>query len=271
MATSRLCSILDCGKSLRARGWCGSHYQRWQKYGDPLGEKTPHHTTLCSIPDCGKRMHCRGWCQTHYDRWRANGDPLVSKKKTLRGTAMAYYRDVVIPYGGDECLIWPFYRNRSGYGVIGFCKNTRLVTRLVCEEVHGRPEDADLMAAHSCNNGHLGCVTPRHLRWATRRENDNDRLAAGNCARRLYAEDVRRIFAMRPTTSVEQLAAMHRVGTNLIYRVLRGEYVPRASDAPPQPVPSDSPFAPSPIRLSQFPYNALAEVSGPPPSENTPG
>jgi hypothetical protein len=35
MATSRICSILDCGKPKKAFGWCRMHYARWRKHGDP--------------------------------------------------------------------------------------------------------------------------------------------------------------------------------------------------------------------------------------------
>lgn len=33
---NRTCSIDGCGKPHQAKGWCGKHYQSWQKYGDPL-------------------------------------------------------------------------------------------------------------------------------------------------------------------------------------------------------------------------------------------
>lgn len=36
MAVSRLCSIPDCGKPARTRGWCGMHYYRWLKHGSPF-------------------------------------------------------------------------------------------------------------------------------------------------------------------------------------------------------------------------------------------
>lgn len=35
----RTCSVDGCEDPHRARGWCGSHYQRWHKYGDPLATK----------------------------------------------------------------------------------------------------------------------------------------------------------------------------------------------------------------------------------------
>ena len=30
------CSVEDCEKPTRTRGWCNRHYQRWLKHGDPL-------------------------------------------------------------------------------------------------------------------------------------------------------------------------------------------------------------------------------------------
>lgn len=30
-----ICSVEDCTRPLMARGWCGAHYRRWHRYGDP--------------------------------------------------------------------------------------------------------------------------------------------------------------------------------------------------------------------------------------------
>jgi len=38
--SSKICSICDCGKPVHARGWCGAHYHRWQRHGDPLAGRT---------------------------------------------------------------------------------------------------------------------------------------------------------------------------------------------------------------------------------------
>lgn len=34
------CSIVECARPVKHRGWCGMHYQRWVKHGDPsLGQR----------------------------------------------------------------------------------------------------------------------------------------------------------------------------------------------------------------------------------------
>lgn len=38
MAENTVCTIGGCGKSIRARGWCSGHYQRYQRTGDPVPE-----------------------------------------------------------------------------------------------------------------------------------------------------------------------------------------------------------------------------------------
>lgn len=42
MATPRICSIPDCGKTAKARGWCEAHYLRWRKHGDPQAGRIPN-------------------------------------------------------------------------------------------------------------------------------------------------------------------------------------------------------------------------------------
>ena len=40
MAAPRICLVEGCHKPVKARGWCGTHYVRWQRHGDPSGGRT---------------------------------------------------------------------------------------------------------------------------------------------------------------------------------------------------------------------------------------
>jgi hypothetical protein len=34
--TQRLCSVVGCSRPHLARDWCGKHWRRWHRHGDPL-------------------------------------------------------------------------------------------------------------------------------------------------------------------------------------------------------------------------------------------
>jgi hypothetical protein len=91
---------------------------------------------------------------------------------------MAWMRDHV-DYSGDDCLIWPFSRTRDGYGTFGRNGKVIKVHRYFCQIVNGDPPSHKHHAAHSCGNGHLGCVNPRHVQWKSPRDNQNERLKHG--------------------------------------------------------------------------------------------
>jgi DNA-binding transcriptional regulator YiaG len=84
-----------------------------------------------------------------------------------------------VGYAGDDCLTWPKARNGEGYGQCAVGRKVRKANRIMCRLVHGEPPTAKHVAAHSCNNGHLGCVNPRHLSWKTHSENVEDKRQAG--------------------------------------------------------------------------------------------
>jgi hypothetical protein len=116
---------------------------------------------------------------------------------------MRFLLEVVVPYNGDDCLQWPYSRNK-GYGQIVVNGASMGVHRYVCTLCHGEPPLPESQAAHSCGNGKLGCVNPKHLRWATIRENQLDRLEHGTDIRgekhpraRLSIADVLDIRALK--------------------------------------------------------------------------
>lgn len=98
---------------------------------------------------------------------------------TARGDVRRYYDQTVLNHDGDNCLIWPFFRDRNGYPKMGRNGKVHLVTRCICEDVYGPPPTEKHQAAHSCGKGHLGCVAKKHLRWALPTENEADKLLHG--------------------------------------------------------------------------------------------
>lgn len=79
-----------------------------------------------------------------------------------------------------ECLIWPFRRQSRGYAVIHGQGSAELVSRLVCEAVHGPAPEGKPLALHDCDNGHEGCIEATHIGWGSYRQNNvEDRIRAG--------------------------------------------------------------------------------------------
>lgn len=161
----------------------------------------------CSVPGCNGNAH---WtksgstihCQKHKTRLSRHGsvDALLRPPK---GEPLRFYNEVVSKYDGDECLSWP-YATGAGYGKIMIGDKFALVHRMACEEQNGPPPTPEHVAAHSCGNGHLGCVTKKHLSWKTPKENSADMLIHGTHIRgerspnaKLTEKDVREIIAAR--------------------------------------------------------------------------
>lgn len=183
---------------------------------------------ICSIPDCGKDAKRRTWCDTHYRRWLAHGDP-IKVVKTPNGEKARFYRDVVLTYEGDECLIWP-YATGNGYGYMRLNGRSISVTRSVCEEVHGAAPTPNHEAAHSCGNGHLACVAKRHLSWKTPKDNNADKIAhethnrgERNGGAKLNEDNAREILALKGSLSRPVIAKMFGVSVTTILNIHSGK------------------------------------------------
>lgn len=126
---------------------------------------------LCSHPSCDRPHYGKGYCNRHYARLRRTGSA-DSVRKLANGTTTHWLTTVALTWESDNCLIWPFAVGNHGYGLC----DGELAHRRVCEAENGAPP-AGLQAAHSCGN--QLCVNKRHLRWATRQENEADKLTHG--------------------------------------------------------------------------------------------
>lgn len=132
----------------------------------------------------------------------------------------------------SECVLWPFaVRASSGYGAHSISLGRRGLKRnvdahvYVCEAAHGPRPTSTHQAAHSCGN--KLCCNPKHLRWATPKENMADAIehgglrGGGRYRRRLTASDV----AMIRSSPRSLLSLGRELGMDPAYvgKVRRGE------------------------------------------------
>lgn len=162
--SKRICCAPDCGNPAvpGRKGMCMKHYKRVYKYGSVDGFAAKPERAICKVESCNRVTTGLGFCNNHYKRFVKWGDPLAGGMTP--GTQLAWLKDNAT-HQGEDCLIWPFSRDRNGYGKVGFRGVGTSAHRAMCFVAHGEPESLAMHAAHTCHNGHLGCVNPRHLVW----------------------------------------------------------------------------------------------------------
>jgi hypothetical protein len=218
MATQAICKIENCIKKVVCRGWCNQHYRTWAETGSPI--RFPRAVKICSVDGCSEKAASRGWCTMHYTRWKRTGDPL--KTKPQPAPHRDYFETVVLAYEGDECFFWPYGRDPDGYAIVGRGKGHRLA----CIAANGPLPPDKPLATHSCGNGHLGCVTKRHMSWKSPAGNSRDMVDHGRSLKGekhsmavLDEAKVRQIRALAGTTSQLNLGKMFGVSQGAIWRI----------------------------------------------------
>lgn len=185
----------------------------------------------CSVEGCNNNAHYKaggavGLCRPHYKKKIKYGDAChVNGRRSL---ALDWIK-ANVGHSLDECLIWPFYRTKHGYGELSSSEFSKLAHRVMCMMAHGHPENIGMDVAHSCGNGHLGCVNPKHLRWDTRSGNFKDKLAHGTDNRgeksplaKLSESDVNEIRKLRGKVTQQSLADRFGVDPSNICKIQRG-------------------------------------------------
>lgn len=152
---------------------------------------------ICSVPQCGKPVRSLGLCGAHYARQRRTGAPdgAVPRK---RPKVIAWLEQAIMTET-NECIVWPFAVGKGGYGNVRLHGKYTNAHRAVCLFVNGVPETG-LEAAHLCGN--KLCCNPKHIIWATRRENENHKIAHGT---RLTGERVwNSVLSREDVTSIRR-------------------------------------------------------------------
>lgn len=181
---------------------------------------------VCSIPECDKSAYERGLCSAHYSRLVRHGSPTAGGPVRRPAGSAGRFIETALLHKGDECLLWPFIRNKRGYAMLWTATGKVPVCRIVCERRHGLPPTPKHEAAHSCGNGHLGCVAPSHLRWATHAENEVDKIVHGTVlmgesspASKLTEVQVREIRALMGVLSQSKIAVKYGVSRGTVHQI----------------------------------------------------
>lgn len=172
------CSIEGCERRATTRTWCGTHYQRWRKYGT-TDAPTPFQPKECSVDDCTRRVRRNGLCDMHDRRKKKHGSPLIVER--IQGDDTARFFQYVdkngpIPSRRPElgpCWIWTGVKHRTrGYGrfYVGG-RGGRYV------QAHRWSYEAAIASIpDGLTIDHLCCVTrcvnPAHLEPVTQAENN---------------------------------------------------------------------------------------------------
>lgn len=144
-------------------------------------------------------------------------------RKVGSGRGLKFIADALLAET-DECIVWPFYCMKNGYGHLGIHTGSVLAHRHVCIEAHGPPPEDRPQAAHSCGN--RACVNKRHLSWKSQTENEEDKREHGTWLDRISNAklDEERVRLIRKEfkggASIRALAVSHKTPASTIRKVV---------------------------------------------------
>lgn len=143
-------------------------------------------------------------------------------------------------YEGEECLIWPLSRDNHGHGHFGFLGTRYKAHQVMCEWVNGPRPSPEHQAAHSCGNGHNGCVHPQHLSWKTASENQLDRREHGTHATnpwgnkgKVTIEMASAVLALKGKLPQAKIASQFGISCPTVRRIFNGKTKAARGDTTP--------------------------------------
>lgn len=118
LAASKTCSVPNCDNGGKlSRGWCATHYARWQRHGNveaPDRRKRKRQVDLpCMMEDCDRIARKRDLCDMHYKRQWRTGSPLLAERANTKGSCGVEGCDQVVAYRG---LCNAHYKRQRKYG-----------------------------------------------------------------------------------------------------------------------------------------------------------
>lgn len=125
-------------------------------------------------------------------------------------------------FNGDECVFFPgaiiHKRQTVKY-------NYRMISaaRAMMMKIAGLPPSKNMHAAHKCGMGHMSCVNPRHLYWATPSENVTDAVLHNGKHSSIEDFTEEQIEAVRQTSGLVNVIAWETgVPARVVSQIKRG-------------------------------------------------
>ena len=122
-------------------------------------------TQTCSLAECTSLVRTAGLCNAHYQRRLKHGDP--------RSGGPRIYADPATTFAArterdGDCIVWTGRRDHRGYGRLTVRGRSTPAHRYSWESERGEVP-AGMELDHTCWN--RACVSPEHLRLASRAQN----------------------------------------------------------------------------------------------------
>lgn len=173
----------------------------------------------CSVEGCNRSHHAHGFCHSHSKRNRVLGSPFLKYETTRRAVKGEIAEWVTnMDRNSMNCIIWPFSVT-CGYGcwktvIRGITYHRAHRAILALNDRDPLPGEVCL---HTCGNGHIGCVNPKHLQWGTVTKNNREDERV-----KLSIEKARKIRAMLANgCALADVASKYNVDKSVISKIKR--------------------------------------------------
>ena len=140
-----------------------------------------HSTKKCTFDGCGKPLRAKGLCSSHYAQAKTGKPlmPLYSTRRRTGNAPKIDYTEVdcPVPTLNGPCHVCSLRLNDSGYSLISVNGQTMRTHRYAWELVNG-PIPKGMVMDHLCRV--RACCNPDHLRIVTQTVNVTENVVGSN-------------------------------------------------------------------------------------------